>query len=254
MSETTSPDLHTVYAQQYTIACTGIAQHYAAAGDLWHAIHAQTLGYVSAADFVLRAHRYTPQPYLTAIAEAIETLPTRAPDATTITLTLHHILKTIAGELPADTLDDFFDAIINPRDLALTDVPVTPEIHDKVINQWLNGLSPQAFIKNRRETQVAHLFQAQRYAEDNDMEAAALEMHHADVAAFEAWLIEHALDTGDDTLTRARIQWDFFVESLSHIAYLPADLVESVTIVRSRMAWPLGPDNARTFAEAIPQI
>jgi len=252
----TSPDtkdLQTLYVRQYSLACAGIAQHYAAAGDSWHALHAQVLSYTAAAEWVLRIHDQDPTPVLTAIASDIETLEDSVQTDKTGTDVLSHVLQQFATHLPGDVVADFFAVIISPHDIELH-APVVADLHNAVMVRWLDGQSPTAFIAQRRHNQVAKLTTARELIEQGDTEAATLAIHDADVAAFEAWLVEHALDTHDVSFTRARIQWDFFVESLSNLSYLPADIYESVDMVRSRMAWPLGPQNARRFAEAIPEL
>lgn len=240
------------YARQYAIAASGIAQHYAAAGDAWNALHAQVLSYTATAELVMRLHSLEPRDTILKIADGIEKLDTSAASDSPEKL-LSDVLKVFAYELPALCVADFFSVIMSPRDLDIT-TPIDDRLHEQVIARWLDGKTPQQFIRNRRELQVKYLTQAKAMIEAGDIENAILAIHNSDVAAFETWVIEHALDTGETGFTLARIQWDFFIETIANLSYLPAEMSESINTVRSRMAWVLGPQNAKNFADVIPEI
>lgn len=252
MSPTVDSTTMKNYARQYAIAASGIAQHYAAAGDAWNALHAQVLSYTATAELVMRLHSLEPRETIVNIADGIEKLETASASDSAEKL-LSDVLKVFAQELPSICVADFFSVIMSPRDLDIT-TPIDDRLHEQVIARWLDGMTAQQFIRNRRELQVRYLTQAKALIEAGDMENAILAIHNSDVAAFETWLIEHAVDTGDTGFTRARIQWDFFVETIANLSYLPAEMSESIKTVRSRMAWTLGPANARNFADVIPEM
>lgn len=240
------------YARQYAIACAGIAQHYAASGDSWSALHAQVLSYTATAELVLRLHSIEPKDIILKIADGIEALDLSESGNKAHPI-LSEVLSVFARELPSACVADFFSIIMSPHDLELI-TPIDAQLHEQVIERWLDGNTPEEFLRNRRETQVAYLKQARENIIEGDTEEAILAIHNADVAAFETWIVEHALDTGDTGLTRARMQWDFFVECIANLSHLPAEMAESIHTVRSRMAWALGPENARNFADVIPEM
>lgn len=252
MNQTVEETTKKTYARQYAIACAGIAQHYAAAGDSWSALHAQVLSYTATAELVLRLYSIEPTETLLKVADGIETLDLSTSDNKAQPI-LSAVLSIFARELPAECVADFFSIIMSPHDLRLN-TPIDVLLHEKVIERWLDGNTPEDFLLARRETQLNNLKQARDHIIAGETEDAILAIHNADVAAYETWIVEHALATGDKGFVRARMQWDFFVESLANLSSLPADMVESIHLVRSRMAWALGPDNARNFADSIPEL
>lgn len=249
----TNQDHSTMHAQQFSVAATGLAQHYATTGDAWAAIHTQTLAYVSAADWLMRLCQ-TPDrsERLTTIADNIEkfTPPEYLADIGDI---LNPVLKAIIDGLPVSLMADFFTIVVPPRDIEADPADLSPILHRTTMHSWNQQGLPEA-IYHHRLTQVNTLIEAKALFADGQNEEATLLVHNADVAAFYAWLMEHSLAMGDTDLVMARIRWDMFVEMLTHLDYLPTQAQESINLVRSRMAWALGPANTSGFAETIPEL
>jgi hypothetical protein len=251
MNTETNFDLNITHMRQYAIACSGIAQHYAAAGDMWQAIHAQVISYTATAEWIMKLHKIETAPIFTLIADKISYLNHEEKDTTWTVLS--KITQVFATELPHQVVSDFFTATQSPHDFEVAYI-TTAQLHMDIIDRWLENKSPTVFISDRIVEQTKNLTRAEEYLSEQEIEKAILKMHDADVAALEAWLIENAVETGDISFANARMRWDFFVETISNLNSLPAGLQESLNLVRSRMAWVLGPINAQKFAEGIPII
>ncbi|MET0469067.1 MAG: hypothetical protein ABWZ87_10005 [Aeromicrobium sp.] len=71
-----------------------------------------------------------------------------------------------------------------------------------------------------------------------DLDGALRQMHHADLASFEAFLLRTAMDSGDETLASVDLSWDLaaraFAEPPMHVVD-PADVEATVDAWRDRL-------------------
>jgi hypothetical protein len=66
----------------------------------------------------------------------------------------------------------------------------------------------------------------------------------ADMASFEAYLIDAASAVGDTWLVTVDLRWGAATAAITALEALPADLVEAVGVIRERLAFVLGPVEA----------
>jgi hypothetical protein len=72
-------------------------------------------------------------------------------------------------------------------------------------------------------------------------------LHHAylaDMASFQAYLVDAAHRAGDTWLVTVDLRWDAATAAISALPGLPADVLAAVAVIRERLAFVLGPIEA----------
>lgn len=114
----------------------------------------------------------------------------------------------------------------------------------------LAGMTPEAFIRQRRSDAAARMAHARQLA---DIAAAISAAYEADMLTLDAYLVESALAIGDTLLITVQLRWDYAAAAVTRLAGVPADLREAVALVRRTLARSLGAaDGARLERTWIP--
>lgn len=122
------------------------------------------------------------------------------------------------------------------------DGPVLPAQGDAIrLRRLGDDIDALACAARRRTEQVEASRQANEALAAGDEWAAFEHMYAADLAAFEAWLLTRSALANDMYLADTELLWTLGVAAIEQISEFPTRFVPAVTMVRSRLAWTVGP-------------
>jgi hypothetical protein len=246
-------ELETIDAQHKEQAYAGLARDYVERGDAWFALHAQVLSDVFAAVEVLNAAGYEhagPFEWLdTAVGDAVDALGSRArrPERA-----LDAFRDAIDDAMPADLALRFRNRLPDLDGLEALPAP-TPDATISMVAGRLAGCnSLDEFVDMKRAAAASQWEEATRLLAAGNVRDAVMSIYGADLAAFEAWIFSAGAEPVETfTFTHAEMRWALAVAALEALPGIPDSVEEAVPLVRSRLAWSLGPREARTFAASL---
>lgn len=239
-------------ADQKERAYHGLVKYYVEAGDAWPALHAQVTADFCSATIVLSEFNVDENPELSTLAVELE-----------------EDSPIIEGLTPAQVLDIYRVRVYNAlpeivqhawvERVGTSEVFGSLEVLSPVTTLAMaaarfDGRTPEEFISQKFGEANQHMTLAKEHHERGAEWDAVLAAYSADLAAFEAWLFEHSLATGDISFVVAEIRWTLAVKALEGIAELPTEINAAMALVRSRLAWVLGPKDARELVGALPRF
>ncbi len=239
-------------ADQKERAYQGLVKYYVNTGDAWPALHAQVTSDFCAATIVLS-----------------ELNVDEAPNLVNLATELQEDSPIVEGLTPSEVLDVYRVRIYN----ALPEVAqhvwrervgtinvfgeletLSPETTLAMADARFEGRTPEEFVSQKFGEADQHMVLAKEHHDRGAEWDAVLAAYSADLAAFEAWLFEHSIITDDTSFVVAEIRWTLAVKALEGIVELPTEVNEAMALVRSRLAWVLGPKDARELVWALPKL
>lgn len=245
-------------AQHKERAYRGLAKHYAqlphgaASGDGWLAVHAQL-----AADLAAAVVVGAPNPTRVGPDGRSALAVTLLDNADLLERATARTVVTDLRNRIEHGLDEAYRSAWRARLASPAYLPEetpTADLAQMLRDQRLGGMSPAMFA----DAQFAHADQQMAAARDllaRGKTWPAVEAGYAaDLAAFEGWLVARSAAAGDDDLVMTELRWTLAVAALETLEGLPEDLEPASNIVRSRLAWAVGPSDAYDLAHHLPSL
>ena len=229
-------------------AYNGLARHYVESGDAWFALHAQNVADVCVAVALLSENGFEPFHFLESLADGIAAdIDGPTPPVTAVQV-LDRARTLIAHALPFEVVDQWSDAVTDLPGLEL--LPRANPAAAALLTQSRLGESGtvEHFIEAKHSIAHAGYIEATEYLQRGDHENAVAVTYIADLAAFEAWVFSRSIEVGDLSFVQAEMRWSLAVAALAGVGELPLDAEDAVALLRSRLAWALGPREAKGFA------
>lgn len=132
--------------------------------------------------------------------------------------------------------------------------PVTIEDLASAVATRLRGLSPAAFVAQRRSEASAAMLQAQAHRVRGETAQAIQTAYAGDFGALEAYLVESATAVGDVELLSVISRWDLAVHAVSEVPGLPEDFSQAVGVVRKAMVDGIGDADGKRFLETLAPV
>ena len=242
---TAEPDLAAlmvVDAKQKTRALRGLAHEYTDNDDPWLAIHAHLAADLAAVRLVWTTA--TPEQwtgFTAAAADHLAQLEFPAPPGEALALAR----GVLAAYLPPDVVQDWIASLDPAAELTLQGYPHGAKI---LADVRLSGDTIEAFRDRKANECAVTAARVNKVMVDEEMWNAVELMYAADMAAYESWLAERAMLAGDDLLITLELRWMLTVGALSALKHMPEDFSKAVGVVRSRLAWAVGPSLATDLA------
>lgn len=246
----TKHDLVT-HAQQKQQAYNGLARIYSHADDTWIAVHAQIAGDLAGADALLYSHGMN-----------VETVQNFHRDVSFVLSgalfksyfpmnVIEESRRAIARCLPAEVNRASWEEglqILHFMDLN----PVAEHTQMEAVRERrLGDKSPEEYVVERRMEQASKIDEANHAWTDKNAWAAAEAAYSADLAGFEAWLVQRSIALGDTDLVQCELLWGLGCAALEQLESLPSDPLAAIYIIRSRLAWAAGPSEVVGLAGAL---
>lgn len=237
-------------AAQKAAAYAGLARNYLNNGETWMAVHAQTAADLFAAKAVwgfdpsLIVEEDGESPFSFHLASAPKGAFAATADAASV---VEYIRSGIEAVLPEEhhtgwrsilgSLDGFVGKPLGSDLLATA-----------FVSARLGDLTAEAFIVARLEEAAECYARAVEAELSDDPHSAIKARHSGDLATFEAWLVQRSMEVNDTALIQTTLRWDLAMSAIEHLGDLPEDPRAAARVIRSRMAWALGPEDAQQFA------
>lgn len=129
--------------------------------------------------------------------------------------------------------------------------PVTVEDLSAAVSDRLRGLTPVAFVAQRRGEAAAAMMKAQAHRVRGETSEAIQAAYAGDFGALEAYLVESATEVGDVELLSVITRWDLAVHAVSEVPGLPEDFSQAVNVVRKAMVAGLGDADGKRLLETL---
>lgn len=238
-------------AAQKSTAYAGLARNYLNNGETWMAVHAQVASDLFAAktacgidpSLIIDENGSAPfSEYLTTAPESVFSSTANALNV------IDYVREGIRSLLPEDAVtlweskcsdvSSFTDKVLGSDLLA-----------SAFVSARLGSLSPNEFIVARFEEAAEFYANASEAELSGDTHSAIKSRHRGDMAMLEGWLVQRSLDVSDDALIQTTLRWDLAMSAIDGLGELPEEPQAAARVIRSRMAWALGPEDAKKFAE-----
>lgn len=238
-------------AAQKAVAYSGLARNYLNNGETWMAVHSQVAADLSAAKSVcgfdpsLLLNEDGVSLFSTYLAAAPAKQFAAKANALNV---VEYIREGILTLIPA-TLEESWTASLSDLSGFADRVLGNDLLASAFVTARLGDLSPEAFVVSRFEEAADFFAQSVDAEISGDMELAVKAHHQGDLAMYEGWLVQRSIDVNDRALIQTTLRWDLAMAAIDALGVLPEDPQSISWLVRSRMAWALGTEDAKRFAE-----
>lgn len=243
-------DTALIDATQKELAYRGLGRQYVEQGNAWLALHAFASADIHAALRVLVSNGYDAQEFLKTANDAFPTVSDRLADGGNPFHSLVTVRTRILLSLPEEVRGEWHHGIGMADIFDGLDVLNVDRLNDMVRDHF-DGKTVEEFIAWAYTESYRLAASAARKRAAGDEWGAVVDSYAADLSAFEAWLFERSLSIGDTTFSQAEMRWALAVASLETISALPENATDASFLVRSRLAWALGPVDAEAFADRV---
>jgi hypothetical protein len=234
-------------AHHKNAAYSGMAHAYAAKHETWLALHAQFAADLAAAQGALLSDGLDPH----GLSEVVRSsLDASQMDPAQPYLSALQARDSISRVLPHDTVGQWRVMLAHLGHFE-NQPPASPDGIATLTRERLDGQDAQSFLVNKRQEQEECRVQAVEAWDAGDVWGAIEGTYGADLACFEAWLVRRSLLIGDDSLIHAELMWTLACAALEKIPAIPEDYDAAVALVRSRLSWTVGPQEAPSLARAL---
>lgn len=238
-------------AEQKSAAYAGLARNYLNNGETWMAVHAQVASDLFAAktacgvDPSLIVDEDGTAPFSAYLAAAPKDVFSATADALKV---VQHVREGIESLLTVGTVDAWKDACADVAGFEGKTLG-SDLLASAFVSARLGSLNPEEFVVARFE-EAAELYSEASEAElAGDPHASIKIRHQADLAMLEGWLVQRSLDVQDHALIQTTLRWDLAMTAIDSLGELPEEPKAASLVIRSRMAWALGPEDAKKFSD-----
>lgn len=235
-------------ATSKTTAYRGLSRNAAEAGNLWLAVHAQA---ASDAAFTRSFCIQTGVPHID-LANAAVYLDTDE-EADSSQEAAEVFRGALAMAMP-DWAADRWAASLPSLDHLPADSPVEASVFRQTIMDRFAGDDPHTYLLRREEDRRAAVEDYHGAMSDNQPWNAVAAAYAADTAAFEMWLLQRSLSLADPHLTQYEMLWRLASHSIDQITQLPDDPGEAMFLLRVRLTWVVGPQEAAALRPVFHEI
>jgi hypothetical protein len=235
-------------AVQKAQAYAGLAGLYVHSGDAFLALHAQLLADLALASRALHDAGLPDGNFLEAITQKM-TAESEQLDKATPAEALLIIRDLVSASLP-EGVNVVFGDTFNPLYELVEDAPPSSDVAQVMSQSRLVGLDPEDYVAGKYAEAQEHRAQARHGAVWDGV----VSNYAADLAFFEGWIIEKAIESGDTLFVQAEIRWALAMATLETIKGLPEDATAAASMIHGRLAWVLGPDEAPAFLSALQTV
>ena len=237
-------------AQHKEMAYRGLAKFYALSEETWLALHSQIKADLAAATLVLKE-----DPTLvghdnhSALAQRLRDeaplLSGREGDAVEYLISFRNLFEHL---IPEDTRNSWRSRLANIDFMESLPAASVDRVKEMKAAR-LRGLEAETLVENLYSEADARMEQASGLLSSDNVWDAIVAAYESDLAAFEGWLISRSLLVGDENLVQVEMRWTLAVQALADLPTLPNDFTEATALVRSRLAWVVGPTDARDLSK-----
>lgn len=229
-------------------AYAGLAKNYAKAHETWLALHCQFASDLAAAQGALIETGLDATAFADSVAASLNFSQI---DPSQPHLSALQARDAISRVLPEDRRGAWRDRLFH--NLAYLDSlpPASPRGIEKISEDRLKGMSIDEYLAQKRQEQDDFRNKAIEAWDNGDSWGSIEGTYGADLAGFEAWLVERSRSIGDTYLLQAELIWTLACAALEQIPQMPEDYDSAVAMVRSRLAWAVGPQESASLAAAL---
>lgn len=238
-------------AAQKSTAYAGLARNYLNNGETWMAVHAQVASDLFAAktacgvDPSLIIEEDGNAPFAEYLAAAPSSVFAATADALSV---IEYVRSGIMSLLPETDVEAWESACVDISGFA-DRVLGSDLLASAFVSARLGSLAPSEFVIARFE-EAAELYSEASEAElSGDVRSAIKSRHQGDLAMLEGWLVQRSLDVNDNALIQTTLRWDLAMTAIDGLGEIPEEPQAAARVIRSRMAWALGPEDAKKFSE-----
>lgn len=234
-------------ADHKAAAYAGLAKTYASDYETWLALHAQFAADVAAARAALAVAGLSPEGLEDAIAQSLNLSQI---DPSQPHLSALQSRDAIARVIPEAQKSEWRARLSN-LDYLSSLPPANPQGLNTITDERLMGADIDAFLLTKRKEQAEFRDQAILAWDGGDGWGAIEGTYAADLAGFEAWLVQRSRAIGDISLVQAELLWTLACAALEQITDMPDDYDAAIAVIRSRLAWAVGPEESPALVYAL---
>ena len=234
-------------AQHKSQAFSGLAHMYAKDYETWLALHAQFAADLSAAQAALLESNLDPTGLNDAVAQSLDYSQI---DPVQPHLSALQARDAISRVMPDDVRNHWRERLTS-LDYLDNQPPATPRGILDISAERLNGSDIDSYLVSKRQEQDAFRHDAITAWDEGNAWGAIEGTYGADLAGFEAWLVQRSRLIGDDNLVQTELLWTLACAALEQITDMPEDYDSAVAMVRSRLAWAVGPLESASLASVL---
>jgi hypothetical protein len=239
-------------AAQKELAYRGLGRQYVDQGNAWLALHAFAHADLYSALRLLGENNVDTTDFLSKASDAFDGIADRFADDMDPFMALITFRTRVLLCIPEDLRPQWHRSIGSARLFGDLET-LSPAETNIMVSDHLGGRSVHDFIDWAYTEGYRLAAAAARKRAMGDEWGAVVDTYAADLSSFEAWLFERALLVGDSTFAQAEMRWALAVSALETITALPEDAGDAAYVVRTRLAWALGPQEAAAFADRLDQ-
>lgn len=105
---------------------------------------------------------------------------------------------------------------------------------DRAVERRLDGRTHEQLVADLEATAHDCVAVAGAMVAAGDPDGALRQMHHADLASFEAFLLRTAMESGDETLASVDLSWDLAARAFAQVS---TELVDNAELEATVYAW-----------------
>lgn len=234
-------------AQHKAKAFSGLAHSYAKDYETWLALHAQFAADLAAAQAALLEGGLDPAGLQDVVTQSLELSQI---DPVQPHLSALQARDAIARVMPDEVRNNWRERLAS-LDYLDNQPPATPQGIIAIAAERLNGADIDTYLVSKRQEQDEYRHQAISAWDEGNAWGAIEGTYGADLAGFEAWLVQRSRMIGDDHLVQTELLWTLACAALEQISDMPEDYDAAVATVRSRLAWAVGPAESASLAGAL---
>lgn len=237
-------------AAQKAAAYAGLARNYLNNGEVWMAVHAQVAADLFAAKAVCGFDPSTVMnedgtiPFADFVASAPRKTVSGRADSHGVVTFIREGIETL---IPSELISAWQSVLADVSGFAGKKLG-SDLLASALVSARLGDLTSEDFVIVRFEEAAELYAQAAAAEAAGDLQGSIRLRHQGDLATFEGWLVQRSVDVADHALIQTTLRWDLAMTAIDQIGELPEDPQAASRVIRSRMAWALGPKDAEEFA------
>jgi len=222
----------------------GLAHHYAKNGNTWMAVHAQATADVAALTVALN-QRFN---FVDAAAALSDGGVKTAGDSSDAKHAVEQFRIFLAERLTEEQRAAW-RARLAPL-AYLEGLPaISPDWLRETVSARFDELDPADFVSTKMADAVSHMSKATVLLSEGREWEAIEACYESDLNVFEGWLINRSIFVKDTEFVQTEMRWALAVAVLESLSSLPTDFSEAAAVVRSRLVWVVGPNDAEDLAD-----
>ena len=174
-------------------------------------------------------------------------------DEVTAATVLGALRDRVYANVDREVARDIAGRVTDSAYLAGFAAPTAQEI-GQIAGRRLQGLTPSAFVAQRKREAAELMVEAQSQRMRGDVARAIQAAYDSDFRSLEAYLVDSAVAAGDDGLLTVDARWELAAHAMGEVPGLPADFVGAVAAVRGALAVGLGEPDATRLAAMLPTV